>query len=185
MPLYTLIEEVKIRLSGKVRVSDEEEDGKMPVKLLRRLIDEAESEVEQDLSVRYEIPFQTVEAQAFSNLPIRPTKENIRILCELKSVVRVLETDFGRGTSVSGEDYREKVDERYTNLVEKLLERRSDSYNIYAHPPLRGLRLAAHNEVADSGYPGRILSSSQGDGGFPRKQINDPSENWWNGDIDE
>lgn len=185
--LYTKVNDVKLRLAGKVRFTDDPdtEPDKMPNALLKRLISEAEGDVEHDLSPRYIAPFQTIDGTAFSNLPERPTRDVIRTLAELKSVVRVLETDFGSGTAVNGDNYAESTQKRYDKMIGKLLEKRPGSFNQWAYPPLPSLRLNYMNEPADDGYAGRILVTSQGDGGFPAKQINDPSENFWNGDVDD
>lgn len=185
--LYTKVNDVKVRLAGKVRFTDDSdtEPDKMNNALLKRLIAEAEGDVEQDLSPRYAAPFQTVDGEAFSNLPERPTKEYIRTMVELKSVMRVLETDFGSGTSINADEYMEKLQTRYDAMKDKQLEKRPNSFNQWFYPPLPSMRLNYFNEPADDGFAGRIFVTGQGDGDFPQKQINDPSENFWNGDIDD
>ena len=193
MPLYTNVDQVKARLVGKVRFTDNEDDeNKMPETLLRVLIDEAESQVEQDLSIRYSAPFQTVEGQPFRNLPPRPTRLFLQTLCELKSVQRVLETDFGRGSATEGENYYKSIKERYDAMVKQAVGRNDDGATLvgrtgpFTYPALPGLRLNWGNTTADDGYVGAVLNSSMDNGGgdYPAKQIVDPSEGWWNGSID-
>lgn len=189
MAKYTRAEEVRIRLIGKVRFTESEEDeNRMHLRLLDRLINEAEGDVEHDLSPRYDIPFQTDDGCAFSRLPERPTLEVLRTLCELKAVIRVLETDFGSGSAVDADKYAEKIQKRYDKMVEKQLAKRKvggEETTQFLYPPLKGLKLAPHNTESDDGYVGQVLVSGQGDGGFAAAQINDPSENYWNGTVDE
>lgn len=189
MGLYVSFEDVRIRLIGKVRFTESESDeNKMQVTLANRLIAEAEGQVELDLSPRYAAPFQTDQGLAFANLPERPTRNILRTLCELMSCIRIMETDFGSGTIVEAEKYISKLRDRYTSIVKDLLIRKTDGGTEaqgFAKPPLTGLKLNYMNELADDGFMGSVLSTSQGDGNFPRAQINDPSENFWNGTLDE
>lgn len=189
MGKYIKFEDVRVRLVGKVRfTTDPENEDRMSETLANRLIAEAESHVELDLSPRYSAPFQTKDGSAFANLPENPTRNYIRTLCELMACVRILEEDFGSGTAVDGEKYAEKLRKRYGIMMEKLIERKKDGGVEalgYKYPPLPELRLNYMNEVADDGFMGSVLVTSQGDGDYPRAQINDPSENFWNGIPDE
>lgn len=186
MGIYIAEDSVRIRLLGKVRFTDDrDEENKFQNCLLRVLIAEAESDVENDLSPRYMAPFQTKEGLPFAKLPERPTKQFLRTLCELKAVTRVLETDFGRGGAADSEKYTEKLQERYDAMVKKVLEKKDETcYLNWKYPPLMELRLALHNTEADDGYSGQVLTTGQGDGEFPKYQINDPSETFWTGEID-
>lgn len=184
MGRYISREDVRVRLIGKVRFTESEEDeNKMPFILLDRLIAEAEGEVEHDLSPRYLAPLQTVDSREFKFLPERPTKNLLRMLCELKTVLLVLDTDFGRGTVNNGEEYAKGYEKRYKATLDKIMEQR-DGWG-WKYPPLPGLQLNYQNREADDGFQGMVLSTGQGDGSFPAKQINDPSENFWNAEIDE
>lgn len=188
MPLYIRLDDVKVRLKGKVRfTTDPEDEDKMPETLANRLIDEAESDVELDLSPRYFAPFQTKNGAPFKDLPDRPTRNYLRTLCELLAVIRILETDFGSGTAVDGEKYAEKLRKRYGEMIKLILMKKTDratESSGYAKPPLPGLKLNYMNEAADDGFMGQVLVTSQGDGDYPQKQINDPSEDFWTGKID-
>lgn len=190
MGVYVDIDEIKPYLVGKVRFTNDISDSNnMQESFADELISEAEAEVEHDLSPRYLQPFQTDAGEAFSKLPAKPTKFMIKLLCKLKSVIRILETDFGTGSAVEGEKYKHGIKTRYDELIEKLLCKKSEKDGEYVagfkYPPLPGLRLNYMNETADDGFAGAVLVSTQGDGGYPSKQINDPSENWWNGRIDD
>lgn len=189
MGLYISDEDVKVRLIGKVRFTDDmEEKGKMHILLLRRLISEAEGEVEYDLSPRYEAPFVTIDGGRFQSLPDRPTRNILRMLCELKACIRVIETDFGSGTAVSGDKYAEVLKKRYDSMLKQLIQRKGgedDEQTGWKYPPLPGLKLAYFNMAADDGFAGMVLSTSSGDGSYPHAQINDPSENWINGLPDD
>jgi hypothetical protein len=189
MPAYTTFDDVAVRLVGKVRFTEESDnENRMSKVLAERLIDEAEGQVELDLSPRYAAPFQTDEGGAFSTLPERPTKNILRTLCELMSCIRILETDFGSGTIVDSEKYTEKLRARYDSVVKDLLSKRMDGgveAQGFSKPPLPSLKLNYMNESADDGFMGSVLVSGQGDGSYPKTQINDPSENFWNGSLDD
>lgn len=187
MGLYITEDDVIVRLVGKVRFTDDPDDeNQMPFSLLRRLINEAEGQVEYDLSQRYEAPFQTIDGAAFSNLPERPTKEILRTLCELNAVMRVLETDFGKGTIVNGDAYAEKVEQRYHKILDRIMKRkRNDEMMGWQFPPLSGLKLSYFNTEADDGYAGMVLLTSRGDGDYPASQINDPSQSYVNASLDD
>lgn len=189
MGLYVQLEDVRVRLIGKVKFTTSEDDeNKMHEDLANRLINEAEGQVEQDLSPRYAAPFQTSDGTAFRNLPSRPTREILRTLCELKSVIRILETDFGRGTIIDSDKYAVSIQKRYDSIVGQVLGKKKmngEEAQGFAYPPLPGLKLNWMNSQSDDGFMGAVLTTSQGDGGYPSKQVNDPSESFWNGIIDE
>lgn len=185
MGLYISFEDVRVRLIGKVRFTDLEDDdsGRMHISLANRLIAEAEGQVEYDLSPRYSAPFETVDGQPFANLPERPTKNFLRTMCELKSVIRILETDFGSGSAVDGESYMKNLVKRYEEMLAQLTERKKDGGGIgqgFQFPPLPGLRLNYMNEEADDGFMGTVLVTTEGDGDYPAKQINNPGKNFFN-----
>lgn len=182
MPLYHKFEDVRVRLIGKVRFTeDASEENRLQIALAKRLMNEAEGQVEHDLSPRYLAPFQTEEGKPFGSLPLRPTQEVIRTLCELQSCIRILENDFGDGTVVDASKYIEKLQERYKQQVEERLMKRMEDALRWAYPPIPGLRLNWHNTEADTGYAGRVLNSSDGDNrdAFPKARINAPSETFW------
>jgi hypothetical protein len=192
MPIYITADDVKVRTAGKVRYTDSfADENKMPNALLVKLIDEAEAQVEQDLSPRYATPFVNVTGGAFATLPDRPTKLVIRTLCELAAVMRVLQTDFGKGTAVEGDKYYESLQKQYDQQLRRAIGRNDEGETHvgktgpFTYPPLLGLALAPHNST-DDGYVGAVLNSSMDNGGgnYPAKQIVDPSETWWNGELD-
>lgn len=194
MPLYTRLDQVKVRLLGKVRFATDEDDPEdenlMSIALAKRLINEAEGQVEQDLSPRYFAPFQTCDGRPFGTLPLRPTQEVLTTLCELQSVIRILETDFGRGSVANGDKYAEALRKRYDGIINhRILSLKPDSYLNWRFPPLTGLRLAPHNSRADDGYSGTPMhiNPSGDSASFPADRMNDPSESYWNitfGDLD-
>jgi len=183
--------DIEARLGGKVRLTDdpEGEPDKMPRALLEQLIDEAESQFEVDVSERYMVPLQCIDGSDFSKLPEFPTRRAITQAIRLAIVVRVLETDFGSGTATDGDKYKSAVEKRYKDDVASLVERRKGvegGTQQFRRPPLPGLRLAAHNALGDTGFLGAVHVTAQdgGDGDYPGKQINDPSETIWNGTFD-
>ena len=187
MGIYIKESDVQIRLIGKVRFTEDlKDENKMSLQLLRRLVSEAEGEVELDLSPRYSAPFVTDAGQPFAHLPARPTQETLRTLCELKAVCRVLETDFGSGTIVDASKYKEPQETRYKQIKDKLLEIRPNSRNAFRYPPLPGLQLNYMNTEADDGYAGEIhVTSEHPQGGYPATRISSPGDNYWNGTLDD
>jgi len=187
MPRYISIEDIRIRLVGKVRFTDDpKKENEMSLALAQRLINEGEGQVEMDLSPRYAAPFQTADGTAFKNLPDRPTREVLRTLCEIQGVMKILDVDFGRGTTVNAASYYDRLEARYKSMVGDLLKRRDDYGSGWMLPPLPGLMLAAHNQTADDGYAGMVLVAGSGDNGgsYPARRINDPSQTFWGGDDD-
>lgn len=189
MGAYIKFEDVRLRLGGKVRFTEDEEDeNKMSIKLANRLIVEAEGEVSYDFSPRYASPLVHKDTGTFKDLPDEPTKNLIRTLCELKAVIRILETDFGSGSAIEASKYIDKLQKRYDHiLISSVLRKVSEKEDTkqWANPPLPGLKLNYFNTEADDGYAGMCFNTTQHDGSYPAKQINDPSENYWNGTIDD
>ena len=190
MPRYISLEDVRVRVRGRVRIAEDsdtaEVEGKMPKALANRLIDEAEGQVEIDLSPRYLAPFQHTTVSTYKAVPDIPTKNIIRTLCELMACIRFMETDFGEGTTVESAKYTKNLQTRYEKMIkDNLLAKRKDKEDTqqWAYPPLPGLKKNYMNTEADHGYVGTILHTTSGDGGFAAGQINDPSENFLNADL--
>lgn len=194
MGKYITTDGVKQRLGQKVRFTTDPtadgEDNKMPVALLNRLISEAESQVELDLSERYWVPFQGVSGQPFASLA-QNTVLVLTTLCYIQAVAKVLETDFGSGTVTDASKYVERMEKRYAKILEQLLGRRKkggEETGRWKYPPLQDLRLAYMNEEADTGFAGMVLNTTTqtvDGGGFPLLQINDPNQNFINNIIDD
>lgn len=188
MGRYISLEDVRVRLIGKVKFTEDEQDeNRMHVSLANRLILEAEAQVEMDLSPRYASPFQGINGEAFLKLPTN-TREIIRTLCELKAVIRVLETDFGTGTAVDGDKYIRRIEDRYNKIInERVLAKvpGMEDQKQWAIPPLQGLKLNWFNTQADDGYAGMVLVSGNAFGEGAARQINDPSETFWSGVLDD
>lgn len=194
MGRYINSEAVIVRLRGKVKttLTPETEPDRMPMLLLNRLINEAEGQVEQDLCTRYEAPFTSICGGGFAALPKHPTQEIIRTLCELLAVIRVLETDFGRGSGLDGMKYADSSQKRYDVIIwgdEKkpgLCTIRENTFNTFRSPPLPGLKSNYHVSQADNGfagYVGRTDDPRHVSAGFASEQINDPSQDYWNGFV--
>lgn len=190
MPIYTSLADVEIRLRGKVRFQkaganpeDPREEGRMPLSLAGRLIDEAESQVEQDLSPRYAAPLVATATGSYKDLPDRPTKNVIRTLAELQSVIRILETDFGAGTVVDAKKYTDNLEKRYRKIIDETVLKRPDgceNTKQFSYPPLPGLKLAYFNTMADDGYPGGVMHySGHHSGDYAANQIDDPSTDFF------
>lgn len=187
MGKYIDFEQVRLRLVGKVRFAkdnDGDDENRMSVALAGRLIAEAEGQVELDLSPRYLAPFQGDAGERFGTLP-STTQQIIKTLCELVSVSRILETDFGTGSATDGEKYRKAIDKRYEQIRDQLLAKRKDGSvdsQGFRYPPLPNLKLNYMNAAADSGYMGSVIvASGSPTQGYPKGQINDPALNFWNG----
>lgn len=185
MGKYCSLEQVRLRLVGKVRFTDNEDEAedKMYIGLANKLIAEAEAQVEQDMSQRYSAPFQTHECKPFENLP-EITKQIIRTLSELMSVIRILETDFGSGTAIDGEKYIKRIESRYNKIISEKVMAKVDGASDqrqWLMPPLPGLKLSVWNKRSDDGYAGMVLVSSGMDTDYAGDQINDPAANFYNG----
>lgn len=185
MARYVIVERVKQRLEGKVRFAPPGSDdpNQMTAALFNDLINEAESQVELDLMIRYDVPFKTQDG-SFEALP-NTTKTLLRVLSEMLSCVRVLEMDFGRGTATNGEKYTAQLQKRYDALVKQLIEIKDKSYQTWLRPPLEGLALAYSNQ-GDTGFRGRIHNTTtiSHEADYAYKQINSPGENIFNGFLD-
>jgi len=188
MGRYCSDNDVELRLKGKVRFTDDPEDeNKFPRSLLKRLVREAEAKVERDLTARYATPFVNADCIGdFSTLP-DTTKETIRTMAELMSVIRVLGNDFGRGTVNDGSKFKEEQEKLYKEMVEhELGHRHDDDFGQWKWPPMSDLKTSLIN-ATDTGSHGTILNTNacaHDEGSFPSDQITDPSENWSNGKIE-
>jgi hypothetical protein len=192
MAKYVSVPKLQDRLKNKISfgtVASTTAD-QMPPSLFNDLINEAEADMEVDLMIRYDTPFHAVDdihgnPQPYSALPAE-TQFMLRTLAELLAAIRVLETDFGRGTSANGEKYTEKLQKRYDSMIAKLVEFQKNSYSTWLKPPLRGLALAYCNG-GDSGFRGRVHNTTvvrTESGEWATNQINAPGESLFNGQLD-
>lgn len=189
-PIYTTIDNVKVRLANKVQFQADPnfvQDGELPDILLTQLIVDSETEVEQDLRSRYSIPFRSYRTGTWADLPDH-TKRALRSPIDMKCVINILDTDFGRGTHVNAEGYKKNLEDHYNKYIDKILGRDSEGANdkrdrFRFSPPLELLMLAYQNRKADDGYKGMILNSDQDTKGaedYARQQINNPSRSYLN-----
>lgn len=193
MGRYIKDSDVTIRLLNKVRFTDDMNDGNsFQNTLLRDLIAQAEAQVEYDLSPRYASPFVTDSGAPFGQflqLQMFVAYNSIKSLCQLQGVIRVLDTDFGRGTVVDADKYIERIEKRYKSIVEaKILAKKkvgTEETQQWQYPPIPGLKLNYMNTEADDGYMGQVLTTNQVTPQYPQFQINDPSESFWNGILDD
>jgi hypothetical protein len=185
-PQYTTIDSVKVRLAGKVQFQqspDQIEPGELPDALFHQLIVDAETEVEQDLRSRYAIPFQSKTFKTYPALPDH-SRRAIRVAVDMKSVMMVLQTDFGRGTHIQGDDYFDSLKESYQEYLKKLLGQDSEGEKrerFRFSPPLEDLLLAVSNSEADDGYKGMIINTDQDRRDavtYAEEQMNNPSESY-------
>ena len=184
VPMYTTIDSVKLRLVNKVQFQQKANvivEGEMPDALLLQIIQDAETEVEQDLRGRYSIPFRSKSTGKFADLPDH-SKRAIRMVVDELAVLKVLDTDFGRGSHITAEGYMENKEKNYDKQITKLLGRDKEG-NSSPHdrfrfsPPLEGMLLAVGNMEADDGYKGRIINTdaSPDASTYASETINDPS----------
>jgi hypothetical protein len=182
---YITAAEVRERLLGKVRFTDDiGDENAVSSGFLEQIIEESEAEVEMRLSIRYEAPFQGDNGEAFSTLPMT-TQVQIKTLCRLDAVRRVLAYDFGRGSAADGDKYAQAVEKDFESRLGRVIEYREGQFGQFRYPPLPNLRLAAHNSEGDDGYAGRILVTSDGLGGGAPGQMPSPGETFWNGRLFE
>lgn len=186
MGRYIANTDIEKLLQGKVAFTDDpEERNRMSRPMLAMIVTDAETQVELDLSNRYLVPFVGEEGEKFDKLP-PTTRLMIVTLCRLMAQIRVLETDFGRGSAVNGANYTEILQKRYDALVDKCVGRFEGSderFGAFKYPPLPVIARANHNRASDDGFAGMVLSSTRGDGlTFAPSRIQDPSEDWANFD---
>lgn len=186
MGRYCKNDAVKVRLENKVKFAapGDTDPNKMSPSLFASLVNEAETQLEIDLMMRYEVPFQDRDAGTFVALP-NSTQTTIALLAEVLSVIRILETDFGRGTSANSDKYTEKLQKRYDALVLQLMEIKKETYQTWLRPPLAGLKSSYQNQ-GDSGFRGMVHNTTTitAEADYATKQINSPGENIFNGVID-
>lgn len=197
MGRYIPDSDVKQRLLGKVKFSDDPaQENYFQNSLLNDLVAQAEAQVEYDLSPRYFSPFQTDDGQPFNRFAaiaksdprIYVAYNTIRQLCQAQAVILVLSTDFGRGSVVEADKYNERIEKKYMNTINNRLlgKKKIDGSETsqWLYPPMPLLKLNYMNAAADDGYMGQVLSTNQVVPQYPQFQINDPSENFWNGILD-
>jgi len=193
-PLYTNYENVKVLLANKVQFQTSPQvllDGELPNALLGALISRAETRTEQDLSSRYAIPFVSIKYGQYSLLPDH-TKRGIQTAVDLRAVVEVLMTDFGRGTHVNAETYYKNSLAEYNGYIDILLGRNREAANekhdrFRFTPPLDDLKLAFTNRKADDGYKGMIINTDgnhHGAENYAEQQINNPAATYINRRLD-
>lgn len=184
--MYISIEMVKVRLAGKVRIDENSEDpNQMPLSLALELMDQAEGDIELELSPRYATPFEKDGGGGFNALSDRPTKRIIRTLCLNAAVMYILATDFGKGSAVNGDEYVKLLRKQSKSIIDRLMQREKDDdkelYRQWMYPPLPGLKLGAHNAASDDGFGGQIYVTGHDSGSFAANQVDDPSATYWNG----
>lgn len=182
MGLYCTFEQVRLRLIGKIQfTTDAQTENKMSVELANVLINEGEAQLELDLSTRYLAPFQTESGGPYSELPMRPTRLTITTLAEIMGVMKILDTDFGRGSAINGAEYAKALQARYKTMTDQLLAFRDGYGSGWKYPPMPGLKLNYQNAQADDGFVGQVLVIGDlvEQGTYPNRRINDPSMSWW------
>lgn len=193
-PVYTTVDSVRIRLSGKVNFQDDPkaplEQGQLSEQLFRQLIRDGETRVEQDLRGRYAIPLQSKRTKKFVDLP-DSTQRALRTIIDWMAVMMVLTTDFGAGTHLNGEEYSAKIEEFYEPYIDRLLGQDREAANTKASGqelkryrkvlPLEDLLLCAGNTEADDGGRGMFINtdSSRNDAvTYAEEHINNPSRTY-------
>lgn len=179
MPQYTTLASVKARLVGKVQfTTDANIQNKMQESLALELIADGEAQVELDLSPRYATPLYS----DAGSVPIG-SKNVLKMLADLQSCMRILETDFGSGSATNGDKYKDALQKRYDASLKQLLAKKKDGSTDgqgWMYPPLPGVALMWGNSEGDDGYSGMVIvangSSSQG---YAGRQVNDPSQSLW------
>lgn len=194
IPLYTTYDNVKVLLANKVQFQfspDYIQDGELPNALLGQLICRAETRVEQDLSTRYAIPFQSRRTRQYQDLPDH-SRRGLQTAVDLRAVIEVLMTDFGRGTHINAELYTRNSEKEYEEYIDLLLGRNREAANEKRNryrfsPPLQDVLLAFQNRMADDGYKGMIINtdgSRHGAENYAENQINNPAATYINRRLD-
>lgn len=187
-PIYTTIDNVKVRLANKVQFQSNSsyvQDGEIPDSLLTQLIVDSETEVEQDLRSRYAVPFRSKRTGTWMGLPDH-SQRALRTSIDIKCVINILDTDFGRGTHINADSYKQNLEKHYEIYIKKLLGRDFEGDNekrdrFRFSPPLDDLMLSYTNQKADDGFKGMILNTDEdrhNAESYARDQINNPSRSY-------
>ena len=86
---------------------------------------------------------------------------------------------------MDGQKYIDIIEKRYNTIKDNLLKVHPGDFKHWYYPPLAGLQLNYQNTMADDGFAGKVLVTSEHDGSFPADRINDPGENYFNGHLAE
>ncbi len=193
-PIYTSVEGVKVLLTNKVQFQQDPSnliEGELPNILLCSLIVRAETRVEMDLRSRYCVPFQSIRTGRFQDLPPHTIRAVVTAV-DLRAVMEVLMTDFGRGTHINGENYYKGSKTEYNAYIDDLLGRNPEGANdkhdrFRFAPPLQDLKLAYNNSEADDGFKGMIINTDadrRGAETYAKEQINNPGATYINRRLD-
>lgn len=185
-PLYTSTQSVKVRLANKVQFQEDPEvvaQGELSNEFLNQLIVDAETDVEQELRGRYAVPFRSKKTNQWADLPDH-TKRAIRQAVDMRAVMNVLEIDFGRGTHIDSDNYKDPLAAHYKALIQKLMGQDVEGKERDRHrfsPPLEDLLLAASNSEADDGLKGMVINTDglPNTSDYAATQINNPAENYY------
>lgn len=180
---YITAKDVEDRLTGKVRFTDDpNETDKMQRALLKRLTKEAEGRIERLLSRRYAAPFRGLNDESFDTLP-STTRETIRTMCELQTVIRVLGNDFGAGTVNDGSKYKQEQERLLKEMVDtEMAQRQEGSAAQWVNPPLESLKTSLVN-TTDDGRHGTAINTNPLREHAIADHLTDPTMNWENGVV--
>ena len=186
VPIYTTYDNVKVRLANKVQFQSNTKkllEGELPDALLGQIISDSETQVEQALRKRYEVPFQSIRTGRYQDLPDH-SKRALRVAVDMKCVMNILITDFGRGAHIDSDSYKKNIEDAYDKYILELLGQDAEGKEkkkFRNSPPLLDVKLARGNRAADDGFQGMIINT---DGGhrdavsYAEQQLNDPSRTY-------
>ena len=137
-PSYSNAPQVRLYLKNKVVADAEKQQKSITTAEIKSFIISAESEVENELSKIYLIPFQTTTGQPFSQLP-KTSQVILQNLCTYMAVSKILKIYYGLSEGVRGADYLKVIDEMYENIKYHLVKK--DNKGVYISDVLPGLML--------------------------------------------
>jgi hypothetical protein len=180
-PRYITLQDVKIRLIGKVEfdegtLSQNDDVYVLSDELLIDFICQAESEVEVDLSKIYTVPFVTFDTPPLPYLNLAPTALNfLRKLFITKSCLIVMDTEYGNDTGVKGQSFIANLTRQYDNSIKNMMKRTPEGR--FETPPVYGLSVNNNRFMADKvlSAPTAMVLEQFDSLGYANSRMTDPS----------
>ncbi len=180
-PVNFTINDVKTRLYGKVTFGTNPTTS-MTDSYLSTLCGQAEGIVEFDLNQFYRVPFISKTTLDYAGLP-NMTKVFLNNLFVTRSVILVLEVEFGRQSSVVSENYSAQMMREY-NTILKRISYKDPKTGQYSMAPLPDLMINTQNWTGLKVVPSPAVAGLRSCGSkdnmrYALQQITNPATSIW------
>ncbi len=181
-PVYFTIADVKNRLYGKVTFGTNPTTS-ITDSYLNTLCAQAEGIVEYDLNQFYQVPLISKTTEDYAGLP-NMTKVFLNNLFITRSIILVLEVEFGQQSAVISKNYAGQMMREY-NTVLKRMSYKDPKTGQYSMAPLPDLMINTQNwtglKVVPSPAVGGLRPCGNKDNmRYALGQITNPAMSWWN-----